>query len=91
VKREDRPSAIGWSLALLIATVLLWPVAAFTRKRYTRPLPLSPGDRLLFLFSRVVCILEISCVALAGLPLSLADTNISHVGDGIDPWLTARL
>jgi CubicO group peptidase (beta-lactamase class C family) len=80
---------IGGSLALLIATVLLWPVAAVTRKRYARPLPFSPRDRLLFLLSRVVCILEISCVALVGLPLSRTDTNISYIGDGLNPWLIA--
>lgn len=80
---------IGGSLALLIATVLLWPVAAVIRKHYARPLPLSPRDRLLFLLSRVVCILEISSVALVGLPLSRTDTNISYIGDGLNPWLTA--
>jgi CubicO group peptidase (beta-lactamase class C family) len=80
---------IGGSLALLIATVLLWPVAAVIRKRYARPLPLSPRDRLLFLLSRIVCILEISCVALVGLPLSRTDTNISYIGDGLNSWLIA--
>ena len=80
---------IGGSLALLIATVLLWPVAAVIRKRYARPLPLSPRDRLLFLLSRIVCILEISCIALVGLPLSRTDTNISYIGDGLNPWLIA--
>ena len=80
---------IGGSLALLIATVLLWPVAAVTRKRYAQRLPFSPRDRLLFLLSRVVCILEISCVALVGLPLSRTDTNISYIGDGLNPWLIA--
>jgi CubicO group peptidase (beta-lactamase class C family) len=80
---------IGGSLALLIATVLLWPVAAVIRKRYARPLPFSPRDRLLFLLSRVVCVLEISLIALVGLPLSRADTNISYIGDGLNPWLIA--
>ena len=80
---------IGGSLALLIATVLLWPVAALIRKRYARPLPLSPRDRLLFRLSRVVCILEIGFIALVGLPMSRADTNVSYIGDGLNPWLTA--
>jgi hypothetical protein len=80
---------IGGSLALLIVTLLLWPVAAVIRKRYARPLPLSPGDRLLFRFSRIVCILEISCIALVGLPMSRADSNVSYIGDGLDPWLFA--
>jgi CubicO group peptidase (beta-lactamase class C family) len=80
---------IGGSLALLIATVLLWPIAALIRKWYARPLPLSPRDRLLFRLSRVVCILEISSIALVGLPMSRADTNVSYIGDGLNPWLIA--
>jgi CubicO group peptidase (beta-lactamase class C family) len=80
---------IGGSLALLIATVLLWPLAALIRKRYARPLPLSPGDRLLFRLSRLVCILEIGFLALVGLPISQADSNVSYIGDGLNPWLTA--
>jgi CubicO group peptidase (beta-lactamase class C family) len=80
---------IGGSLALLIATVLLWPLAALIRKRYARPLPLSPGNRLLFRLSRLVCILEIAFLALVGLPISFADSNVSYIGEGLNPWLTA--
>ncbi len=80
---------IGSSLGLLVATLLLWPIAALIRKRYGRPLPLSPSDRFLFRLSRVVCLLEIGFIALVGLPMSRADTNVSFIGDGLNPWLTA--
>jgi CubicO group peptidase (beta-lactamase class C family) len=80
---------VGGSLGFLLATVLLWPVAAVVRKRYARPLAFSPADRLLFRLSRVVCMLAIGSLALVGLPLSGADTNISYIGDGLNPWLVA--
>lgn len=80
---------VGGSFALLIATIVLWPLAAAIRKRYGRPLPLSPGDRLLFRLSRLVCILEISVIALVGWPLSRADSDVSYIGDGLNPWLIA--
>jgi CubicO group peptidase (beta-lactamase class C family) len=80
---------IGGSLALLIATVLLWPVAALIRKRYRRPLPLSPGGRFLFRLSRIVCILQLIHVALVAFPTSRVDTNVSYIGEGLNPWLTA--
>jgi CubicO group peptidase (beta-lactamase class C family) len=80
---------IGGSLALVSATVLLWPLAAVIRKRYARPLPLSPGNRILFRLSRLVCILEIGFIALFGLPMSRADTNVSYIGEGLNPWLIA--
>lgn len=33
--------------------------------------------------------LEIAFIALVGLPISQADSNVSHIGDGLNPWLTA--
>jgi hypothetical protein len=80
---------IGASLGLLNLTVLLWPAAAIIRRRYARPLFSTRIDRLLYFFSRVVCILELVFVALVVLPLSLVDKNIAFLGDGINPWLTA--
>jgi hypothetical protein len=50
---------------------------------------LSPGNRRLFRLSRLVCILEIAFLALVGLPISFADSNVSYIGDGLNPWLTA--
>jgi hypothetical protein len=50
---------------------------------------LPPGDRFLFRLSRVVCLLEIGFLAFVGLPLSRADSNVSYIGDGLNPWLTA--
>ena len=79
---------VGASLSLLLLTFLLWPVAVLVRKRYARPLFTNTGDRVLYLLTRVVCLLQIVFVTLILLPLSLADKNIGFLGDGIDPWLT---
>src|SRR4029077_8909851 len=78
---------LGVSLGLLITTLLLWPVAVIIRKRYGRPLFSTAVDRVLYLLSRVVCVLEIAFFALVILPLSFADKNIALLGDGINPWL----
>jgi CubicO group peptidase (beta-lactamase class C family) len=78
---------IGASLGLLNLTVLLWPVAAIIRRRYARPLFSTRVDRVLYFFSRLVCILELVFVGLVVLPLSLVDKNIAFLGDGINPWL----
>jgi CubicO group peptidase (beta-lactamase class C family) len=80
---------MGVSLGLLILTLLLWPAAVIIRKRYGRPLFSTTADRILYLFSRIICALEIIFVVLVVLPLSMADKNIALIGDGIDPWLTA--
>jgi CubicO group peptidase (beta-lactamase class C family) len=80
---------LGLSLGLLALTLVLWPVAAIIRKRYGRPLFSTTIDRVLYLLSRLICLLEIAFIALIVLPLSLADKNIAFIGDGVDPWLTA--
>jgi CubicO group peptidase (beta-lactamase class C family) len=78
---------VGGSLALIVLTLLLWPVAALVRKRYRRSLFTTTLDRLLYLFTRVVCLLHVVFVGLIVLPLSLADKNIGFIGDGLNPWL----
>jgi CubicO group peptidase (beta-lactamase class C family) len=80
---------LGVSLGLLALTLVLWPVAVIIRKRYARPLFSTTIDRVLYLLSRLFCLLEIAFLALIVLPLSMADKNIALIGDGIDPWLTA--
>jgi CubicO group peptidase (beta-lactamase class C family) len=78
---------LGVSLGLLITTLLLWPVAVIIRKRYGRSLFSTANNRVFYLLSRVVCVLEIAFFALIILPLSFADKDIALLGDGINPWL----
>lgn len=80
---------LGASLAILLATLLFWPVAVIVRKRYDRPLFSTRFDRILYLLSRLVCALEIGFLVLLALPFSLVDRNIAFISDGIDPWLSA--
>jgi CubicO group peptidase (beta-lactamase class C family) len=80
---------VGVSLGLIVLTLLLWPVAVIIRKRYARPLFSTTLDRILYLLSRLVCLLEVGFIVLIALPLSLVDKNIAFIGDGINPWLTA--
>jgi hypothetical protein len=78
---------LGVSLGLIVLTLILWPVAVIIRKRYGRPLFSTRTDRLLYLASRLVCLLEVLFVALILLPFSMVDKNIAFIGDGINPWL----
>lgn len=80
---------IGTSVGVLVLTLLLWPVAAIIRRRYARPLFSTTSDRMLYLLSRFVCVLQIAVIALVALPLSFANKNIAYIGDGMNPWLSA--
>jgi hypothetical protein len=70
-------------------TVLLWPVAVGIRKRYQRPLFSTKSDRLLYFFSRIVCLGELAFILA---PLVVFSQGLEHIvllGDAINPWLQA--
>jgi CubicO group peptidase (beta-lactamase class C family) len=79
---------VGGSLAILVATLLLWPVGAIIRKRYARPLFSTTRDRAFYILSRVICLLQVGFVALIAFPFGFANRNIAYIGDGINPWLS---
>ena len=78
---------VGASFGFIVLTLLLWPVAVIVRKRYARPLFSTTSDRVLYLFSRLVCLCEVLFLLLIVLPFSFADKNIALLGEGINPWL----
>jgi CubicO group peptidase (beta-lactamase class C family) len=80
---------IGGNLALVLLTVLLWPVAAIVRKRYQRPLFAGKGDRVLYFLSRIVCLGELIFILAPVIALSQGLEHIVILGDAIDPWLQA--
>jgi CubicO group peptidase (beta-lactamase class C family) len=80
---------IGGSLLLALLTVLLWPVAVIIRKRYQRPLFSTKIDRVLYFFSRIVCLGEVLFVLAPIVVLSQGLEHIVILGDAINPWLQA--
>jgi CubicO group peptidase (beta-lactamase class C family) len=80
---------VGGSLLLALLTVLLWPVAVIIRKRYQRPLFSTKSDRLLYFFSRLVCLGEVLFVLAPILVFSEGLEHIVILGDAINPWLRA--
>jgi CubicO group peptidase (beta-lactamase class C family) len=80
---------IGGSLVLALLTVLLWPAAVIIRKRYQRPLFSTKSDRILYFFSRIVCLGEVLFVLAPIIMLSRGLEHIVILGDAINPWLQA--
>ena len=80
---------VGGNLALALLTVLLWPVAVVVRKRYQRPLFTAKGGRVLYFFSRVICLCEVLFILIPAIVFSRGVENIVIFGDAIDPWLRA--
>ena len=78
---------IGGSLALFLATLLLWPVAALIGGGMPGPC-LWPLASVPFRLSRLVAFWR--SVASAGGPADeLRETNVAYIGNGLNPWLVA--
>jgi hypothetical protein len=80
---------VGGSLLLALLTVLLWPVAVIIRKRYQRPLFSTKSDRVLYFFSRIVCLAEVVFILAPIVVLSQGLEHVVILGDAINPWLQA--
>jgi hypothetical protein len=77
---------IGGNLLLALLTVLLWPVAVVIRKRFQRPLFTTKSDRLLYFFSRIVCLGELVFILAPLIAFSQGLEHIVFFGDAINPW-----
>src|SRR5262249_31047568 len=88
--REDRRfvlSAIGASLAVIVCTFVLWPVAARVRRRFQQRFGSTSRDRLEFISVRLALIpYLLGAVAVVWL-YQLGMSGSAAFGPGLDPWL----
>jgi CubicO group peptidase (beta-lactamase class C family) len=80
------PMAIG-SLALLLLTLIFWPVGALVRRHYGRKLELPEGERRLRRWVRWICVLDLVLVALYAWITVGGLSNIDMFSDRLQPWL----
>ena len=79
-------TVLGVSLGLMLLTLILWPVGWFVRRHYGRKLELTPLERLLRFFVRIVFALNIIFVAgLIGLTI-YGLTHLEVFGDRGSTW-----
>jgi CubicO group peptidase (beta-lactamase class C family) len=81
---------LGVSLGILLLSILLWPVAAWIRRRYERPLflPDQRRARLAWRLVRLICLVELLWFGAFAYLMISSDDNIALIGDGVNPWLT---
>lgn len=77
---------LGFSLSVIVLTLLTWPVAAVIRKHYAKTLMLAPNEKRLRTVGHLVCLGIV--VYIVGL-LAFASTlrNISMLSERSDLWL----
>ena len=79
---------VGGSLAFIVLTVLLWPVAGIARRRYSRMLAPDATTRWMHRLSHIVC-LFMADHRRPGLPVQQGGRG-RHISRRPDhPWLTA--
>jgi len=77
---------IGFSLSVIVLTLLMWPIGAMIRKHYGKPLTLDPGGKRLRMLVRVVCI-GVVLYAVGLLIFVSKLSNPSALSERSDPWL----
>ena len=87
---EDRslllPVAIV-TAAILVLTLLLWPIGALLRRHYRKRLDLPPAERRWRLLARLVVALDVAALAVLGVVLVVGFQNVASFSAGLDPWL----
>src|SRR5260370_40336015 len=79
---------IGFSLSIIVLTLLMWPIGAMIRRHYGKPLTLDPGAKRLRMLTRVVCFGVVAYAA--GLLIFVGKlSNPSGLAERLDPWLHA--
>jgi CubicO group peptidase (beta-lactamase class C family) len=75
------------SMATMALALILWPVAALTRRHYGQKLNLTARDRRLRLLVRIACALALVFLAGFALFFSMAEKNIAILSPSYNPLL----
>ena len=79
---------IGPALGFIALTAALFPIAMIVRWRYKRPLfEGNIGARILYLFSRLWCVIIVALAVVAGLFLLNLGNDITRISATQDRWL----
>jgi CubicO group peptidase (beta-lactamase class C family) len=84
--RKALLTVTGISLAIMVLTLILWPVGWFLRRHYGRRLSLTPVSRLLRTSVRIVFLLVLSFLAAMTGLIAYALTHIEFLSDRGNSW-----
>lgn len=84
-KQSFNYSVLGFSLFVIVLTLLAWPVAAMIRKHYVKALELTPNEKKLRRIVHFVCLSIIAYVV--GLLAFASMLDLSMLSERSDLWL----
>jgi hypothetical protein len=77
------------SIAVLVSTVILWPIRAIIRRYYGATLALGPRTRLAFRLSRIAAAVIIAALMGWAATLTALSSNLENMAGRFDPVLWA--
>lgn len=80
------PLIVG-SLAIILLTLVLWPLMALLRRHYGKPLNLTSKQRRLRLLVRLACVLIAAFFAAYATFFTMAEKDIGLLSPRGNPWL----
>jgi len=78
---------LGASLVALLLTALLWPVAAWVRRRYKAPLGLDPASFRAYRWSKIGAVLILAALGLWAMTIVLMLKNTNNLDGRLDALL----
>ncbi|HEY9091826.1 serine hydrolase domain-containing protein [Parasphingorhabdus sp.] len=75
------------SLGILALTFLLWPVAAFVRRKYAAPLAVTGKARLAYRLTRIFAVLVLAVLAGWAVAISMMFSDLDTMTEAFDGWL----
>lgn len=75
------------AMAVLLLTVLLWPVRALVRRHFAAPLALTPAALRAHRASRIAALLAGGAMVAWLVTISLLSSGVPNLSGGFDPWL----
>ncbi|HEX4019727.1 MAG TPA: serine hydrolase domain-containing protein [Acidobacteriaceae bacterium] len=74
-------------VAITFLALIFWPIGAWMRKHYHRPLVLSPAQRRSYVILRIVCLLDVGFFVAGICFLTAMTKNLDVASSSIDPIL----
>jgi len=75
---------LGASLVALLLTALLWPVAAWVRRRYKAPLGLDPASFRAYRWSKIGAVLILAALGLWAMTIVIMLKNTNNLDGRLD-------
>lgn len=78
---------ITCAMVVFLLTLLLWPIAALSRRHYGKQLELPPGRSRLRILVRMVCAIDLVFVIAFAVLFAIASKDIGMLSERLNPWL----